>query len=441
MAEMKDSGIEWIGKIPKDWKINKIKYLFSSNKGLSITKENLIEEGLPVVSYGQIHSKANTGIDIGDELLRFVSYDYQKNNSNCKVNKFDFIFADTSEDYEGCGNCVYKRNEDLLFAGYHSIILHSKRKRDNRYLAYLFLTDLWRKQLREKASGVKVFSITQKNLMNASVILPPEDEQVKIANILDKKCTEIDNIAADKKQQIETLEEYKKSIITETVTKGLNPAVEMKDSGIKWIGKIPKHWITKKIKNIGEYRNGLTYNPTDMVDKNEGILVLRSSNVQNGKIVYDDNVYVNMSIRPKLKVQKGDILICSRNGSQELIGKNAIIEDKIEASFGAFMMIFRCNCPKYMYYVLNSAVFKYYLGSFFTSTINQLTGNNFGNMKIVFCDDIKERNKIVEFLDKKCAEIDSIIADKKQQLETLEQYKKSLIYEYVTGKKEVTDNE
>lgn len=217
-VEMKDSGVEWIGEIPKNWKVNKIKYLFSSSKGLSITKENLIEEGLPVISYGQIHSKANTGVDISNELLRFVSYNYQKNNINCKVNKYDFIFADTSEDYEGCGNCVYKRNEDLLFAGYHSIILHSKRNKDNRYLAYLFLTDLWRKQLREKASGVKVFSITQKKLTNTSVVLPPEDEQEEIVNYLDKKCSDIDSIIADKKQQLETLEQYKKSLIYEYVT-------------------------------------------------------------------------------------------------------------------------------------------------------------------------------------------------------------------------------
>lgn len=217
-VEMKDSGIEWIGKIPKHWKTNKIKYLFASGKGLSITKENLIDEGLPVISYGQIHAKANNGVDINKDLLRFVSYEYQKRNPNCEVKKYDFIFADTSEDYEGCGNCVYKRDDSVLFAGYHSIILHAINQKDNRYLAYLFLTDLWRKQLRETASGVKVFSVTQKNLINSSIILPPEDEQNKIANILDKKCYEIIKAINDKKQQLEILEQYKKSLIYEYVT-------------------------------------------------------------------------------------------------------------------------------------------------------------------------------------------------------------------------------
>ena len=217
-VEMKDSGIEWIKKIPKNWEVNKIKYLFTSGKGLSITKENLVDDGLPVISYGQIHAKNNNSVDINKDLIRFVSYDYQKYNFNCNVKKNDFIFADTSEDKDGCGNFVYKRDDSLLFAGYHSIILHSKIQQDNRYLAYLFLTDLWRKQLRETASGVKVFSITQKNLINSSIILPPLDEQIEIANVLDKKCYEIIKAINEKREQLIILDNYKKSLIYEYVT-------------------------------------------------------------------------------------------------------------------------------------------------------------------------------------------------------------------------------
>lgn len=211
----------------------------------------------------------------------------------------------------------------------------------------------------------------------------------------------------------------------------------MKDSGIDWIGMIPKNWCIKRVKNIGLYRNGLTYSPSNITDENNGTLVLRSSNIKDSKLSLNDNLYVDTFINNELKIKKNDILICSRNGSKELIGKNAIITRDINATFGAFMMIFRCNCPKYMYYILNSFIFKYYLGTFFTSTINQLTGNNFGNMKIVFSEDEFEQQQIVKYLDHKCSEIDSIISSKKQQLETLAEYKKSLIYEYVTGKKEV----
>lgn len=217
-VEMKDSGVEWIGMIPKDWKVNRIKYLFKNGKGLSITKDNLIDSGLPVVSYGQIHSKDNSGVDIKKELYRYVDYGYQRLYPQCEVKKYDFIFADTSEDYDGCGNCVYKRDDETLFAGYHSIILHSYNQQDNRYFAYLFKTDCWRKQLREVASGVKLFSIAQKTLINASVLIPSFEEQQIIADCLDEKCSEIDSIISDKKKQLETLEQYKKSLIYEYVT-------------------------------------------------------------------------------------------------------------------------------------------------------------------------------------------------------------------------------
>lgn len=127
------------------------------------------------------------------------------------------MFADTSEDYEGCGNCVYKRNDSLLFAGYHTIIAHSIVESDNRFFAYLFQTDIWRKQIREKVSGVKVFSITQKTLSNTYLILPPLDEQQEIADYLDNKCAAIEQIIADKKSQIETLDGYKNHLFTNTL--------------------------------------------------------------------------------------------------------------------------------------------------------------------------------------------------------------------------------
>ena len=206
---------------------------------------------------------------------------------------------------------------------------------------------------------------------------------------------------------------------------------EMKDSGIEFIGIIPDNWEIRRMKTLGNVRNGITYSPQDVTDEESGILVLRSSNIKNGKLCFTDNVYVSCSIPSELKVKNGDILICSRNGSRELIGKNAIINN-VNATFGAFMMIFRCGTPNYLYYVLNSPVFSYYLGSFFTSTINQLTGYNFGNMKVAYCNDKEEQDRISYFLDLKCTEIDSLISDIQSQIETLEEYKRSVITEAVT---------
>ena len=206
---------------------------------------------------------------------------------------------------------------------------------------------------------------------------------------------------------------------------------KMVDSGIDFIGAIPEHWKILRIKNLGEFRNGLTYSPQDICDEDDGILVLRSSNIKNGKLSLDDNVYVKTSIPNYLMIKEGDILICSRNGSRELIGKNAVLP-QMNATFGAFMMIYRCKNPRYMYYVLNSPVFNYYLASFFTSTINQLTGSNFGNMKIPYCPDIDEQRAITSFLDAKCSEIDALIEDIQSEIEVLEAYKRSVISETVT---------
>lgn len=208
---------------------------------------------------------------------------------------------------------------------------------------------------------------------------------------------------------------------------------KMKPSGIAAIGEIPASWDIVRIKDIGTYRNGLTYSPEDVTDKEYGTLVLRSSNIQNGKLSFEDNVYVSCDIPEDLYTQKGDIIICSRNGSSQLVGKNALIEnDDVNCSFGAFMMVYRCDCPRYMYYVLNSEIFSYYLGTFLTSTINQLTGFNFGNMKIAYCPDPHEQQAISDFLDIQCAKIDIVIADIEKQIETLQKYKKSLITEAVT---------
>lgn len=217
-CKKKDSGIEWLGEIPEEWEVQRLKSYFNFKKGLPITKENLEDSGISVISYGQIHSKNNNGVSICNELIRFVDKSYLKSNSESLVKKGDFIFADTSEDLEGCGNCAYVNSDEIIFAGYHTIIFSSKYQNENKYLAYLFLTDAWRTQIRCNCSGVKLFSITKKILSKVSIILPPLSEQESIANFLEKKCTQIDSLISEKQSLIKDLAEYKKSLIFEAVT-------------------------------------------------------------------------------------------------------------------------------------------------------------------------------------------------------------------------------
>lgn len=217
-CKKKDTCIEWLGEIPEEWEVQRLKSYFNFKKGLPITKENLEDSGISVISYGQIHSKNNNGVSICNELIRFVDKSYLKSNSESLVKKGDFIFADTSEDLEGCGNCAYVNSDEIIFAGYHTIIFSSKYQNENKYLAYLFLTDAWRTQIRCNCSGVKLFSITKKILSKVRIILPPLSEQESIANFLEKKCTQIDSLISEKQSLIKDLAEYKKSLIFEAVT-------------------------------------------------------------------------------------------------------------------------------------------------------------------------------------------------------------------------------
>jgi len=255
----KDSGVG-LGRIPLNWNLRRFRYMFRFNKGLTITKENLINEGVPCVNYGEIHSKYGFEVNPDVHELKCVSKDYLKATSNSLLNEGDFIFADTSEDLEGSGNFTYLNSNIQTFAGYHTIIARPLSNLNSRYIAFYFDSLSQRTQIRKKVKGVKVFSITQNILKDIYLILPSENEQTAIANFLDRKTAQIDQAIAIKEKQIELLKERKQILIQNAVTRGLDPTVKMKDSGVEWIGEIPEHWEVKpglcffsenKRKNIG----------------------------------------------------------------------------------------------------------------------------------------------------------------------------------------------
>lgn len=217
-APMKDSGVDWIKRIPYSWNVVPLKSLFSDGKGLPITKENLTESGIKVISYGQIHAKYNNPVSIDERLYRFVSEEWLNTNSECLVKKSDFIFADTSEDVSGSGDFIYIDREDKIFAGYHCVVLKAKTEQNYKYLAYLFMSQLWKNQIQCKVKGVKLFSISQAILLATSVILPSIKEQKEIVTKLDSILESINKTIDIKYKKIEKLEVYKKSLIYEYVT-------------------------------------------------------------------------------------------------------------------------------------------------------------------------------------------------------------------------------
>ena len=208
----------WDIDYPSHWNLKRFREMFTFRKGLSITKENLKETGISVINYGQIHSKINNGVELNKDLIRFVDYSYMYSAPNAIVNKGDFIFADTSEDLEGCGNCVYIDLENTIFAGYHSIIAHNNKSNDNKYFAYLFKSQTWRSQIRKKVNAVKVYSITQKILKDVYLLIPPLEEQKEIVSYLDKNCKKIDLETQKIESIIKTLKALKTRLISDVVT-------------------------------------------------------------------------------------------------------------------------------------------------------------------------------------------------------------------------------
>lgn len=426
MREMKDSGVPWIGKIPVNWKTIRLKYISKLINGFAFKSQDLKADGYyKVVRIGdlnnnKINSEDCLGVDDVDNYRDYKVYmgDVLVALSGATVGKVAFV--------DNSIECYINQRVGII------------RSFWGRFIFHIFTLDKFIENLKSCLNDSAQPNLSIENIGGISIPIYDKNTIKKIVRYLDDKCENIDNIIAREQSVIEKLQEYKKALITEAVTKGLNPNVNMKESGLDWIGKVPETYSLIKLKFLGEYFNGLTYSPDNLTDVDEGVLVLRSSNIKNGKLVLDDNVYVNVDI-PRYLVKKNDILICSRNGSRNLVGKNILLSEDIHAYFGAFMMIFRLNSEvysKWVYYVLNSNLFLAYLGSFFSSTINQLTGKDFGNIIIPICD-VEEAKQITECLDEKCSNIDSIILKKQFTIDKLIEYKQSLIYEVVTGKKEV----
>lgn len=412
----KDSGIPWIGEIPKEWKVRAIKYMFRTSKGLNITKADLVEQGYPVISYGQIHSKNNTGTSVKEEMIRFVPEAFIKTNPDCLVSNGSFIFADTSEDIEGCGNAAYINTINPLFAGYHTVILNPINQASNKYFAYLFLTDCWRSQIRSQVSGIKVFSISQKIINTTSLIIPSSVEQESIANFLDEKCSEIDELISLQEKMIDELKAYKQSVITEVVTKGLDRNVKMKDSGVDWIGEIPEHWVSSKLKYYITICSGDAL-PNENLEL-EGDFPVYGGGEPIG-FYHLSNTNPTDIIVGRVGARCGCVTkpncLCWATDNALIIKTNEMAND-------------------YLYYILIASD----LNKLNTSNAQPLiTSTSIKNKQIPISPSVKEQTEIAHYLDTKCSEIDSLISIKEKKIEELKDYKKSLIYEYVTGKKRV----
>ena len=444
MRKMKDSGIEWIGQIPQEWKTIRLRSRFSFGKGLPITKADLAESGIGVVSYGQIHSKANIGTTIKPELIRYVDNKYLTTNESSLVSNGDFIFADTSEDISGCGNCMYVDVDYPMFAGYHTMILRPVNELSTKYYSYLFATDAWRSQIRAQASGVKLFSITQKMLRDALLVEPSEEEKDRIVRYLDDKCAAIDELIAAKEKTNALLKERRQSIIYEAVTKGLNPDALMKDSGIEWIGQIPEHWT------VGKTIYGLEMPITDGPHEtpqlySEGVPFVSAEAVScgNGKIDFDhirgyiSEEYYDECCK-KYIPQINDIYMIKSGATT---GKVAIVDTERKFTIWSPLAVFRClenKCHyKYLFYFLQSDAYQKQVESKWSFGTQQNIGMRTLERLMVCFPTVDEQKCIADYLDDCCSETDKMILANDATIQKLKEYRQSIIYEAVTGKIEI----
>ncbi|MBT5215544.1 restriction endonuclease subunit S [Candidatus Woesearchaeota archaeon] len=440
-SSYKDSGVEWIQKIPFSWNKSRIRMVGKLYGGLTGKKGNDFNNddspfNKPFVPFTNIFNNTY----ISKNHFQYVNI-YEGENQN-RVLKYDLFFLMSSESYEDLGKC------SILLEDIEELYLNSfckgyriKDKRVNPlFLNYQLLGSLHKEMISIEGNGFTRINLRQDRLLDIPLFIPPLNEQTQIVSFLDTKIQKIDELIEKTEQKIKLLKEKRTSLINHCVTKGLNPDVEMKDSGVEWIGEIPNHWGTTKLKYQGDVIIGLSYKPENQVDEGQGILVMRSSNVQNGKPSFKDNVYVDCEISEKLKIKENDILICSRNGSRRLIGKNCLIPKEIEGmTWGVFMTVYRSKSPKFFHWLLNSPVFESQSGLFLTSTINQLTVSTLQNMVVPYVYELEEQNQIIEYLNEQTQKIDSTIEKDTQRTELLKEYRQSLISEVVTGKVDVRE--
>ena len=413
----KESDIKWIGKVPEHWEVKKLKYCL-----LLATRK--IESRKPQVALENIESW--TG--------RFIKTETEFEGDGIAFEEGDILFGKLRPYLAKVFLAQFSGEAVGDF-----FVMHPSPTIDGRFAQYQILNKDFIAIIDSATYGAKMPRVDWEFMGNMEITLPPLPEQISISSFLNRETSRIDTLISEKEQLISLLQEYRQALISHAVTKGLDPKVKMKDSGVEWLGEIPEHWEVKRLKFLGQAIIGLTYDPSEIVDEGDGILVLRSSNVQGGQIVFDDNVFVRKAVPEKILTKLGDILICSRNGSRALIGKNAVIDDdSVGLTFGAFMTIFRSKHNLYLSYVFNSSLFEFQSGSFLTSTVNQLTTSNLYSFEVPVPPN-DEQFAIASFLGQETSRIDTLISEARKFIDLLKEYRSSLISAAVTGKIDVRE--
>ena len=418
MREMKDSGARWIGLVPTHWKVDKLKYHLKRNEprnhGNCIVLSLYRELGVvPKDSRDDNHNVTSEDTS---------KYKYVK-PGDFVINKMKAWQGSVAvSDYEGIVSpayFVYNFTDEAFF---------------KRYFHYL-LRSCYKDEFMRLSGGIRVgqWDLPSEALDNVIVLIPSTEEQRCIAAYLDAKCAEIDALTADIQTQIDTLEQYKRSVITEAVTKGLEPDVEMKDSGIQWIGSMPAHWNCIRGKYVLKYIQKPVREDDGVITCfRDGEVTLRSNRREDGFTMADKEIgYQGIDV--------GDLVVHGMDGFAGAIG----ISDSRGKASPVLNVLDTEQSKRYIMYFLRSMAYSDVFLALATGIRVRSCDLRWNKLSELFypVPPLEEQEAIVDYIDSVLRRTDEVIAAKREQLSTLEAYKKSLIYEYVTGKKEVPCSE
>lgn len=430
--EYKESNLEWINSIPSHWKVLRNKYIFFELNERSKKGE---EELLSVSEYYGVDKKKNRLKD-EDYLTRAESLvGYKKCCENDLVINIMLAWK------KGLGVSNYN---GIVSPSYNVFRVKDKSLFYPRYFHYLFRTNTYADTFKRFSTGIidSRLRLYPDTFLSLYTHVPPFNEQKNICLFLDRKCKEI-NIAIElKKQQIETLKKYQQSLITETVTKGLDPSAKMKDSGIEWIGEIPEQWEYVKLKYIKS--SPMQYGATESgepLQKGQPRYIRITDLTLDGKLKNEEEKGLDLKIAKPYLLEDGDILF-ARSGAT--VGKTFIYKKEYgQACFAGYLIKFTSDksrvSPDFLYYFTKSNLYNSQVKEVTTqATIQNVSAEKYLNF-IITLPSLNEQEEIIRFLDERTQEIDLVIEKVLKQMEVLTEYRQSLIYEAVTGKIDVRD--
>lgn len=428
---MKDSGIEWIGEIPEAWEVVPLFYCVND---VNTKNQQLAIKHALKFTYGEIVDKATYDEDTPANILETIKNYTVVKKEDIIINglnlAFDFVTQRVGE----------VKKDGGITSAYMAI--RPNDKVISRYLTYLLKTYDNLKAFHNMGGGVRKI-LNYKELSKQRTLLPTRLEQQQIANFLDRKTTEIDGLIDKINAEIDILKQYQSSVITRAVTKGLDPSVPMKDSGIEWIGEIPETWKVPKLKHLllepmkyGATESGVSY--SDKLPRYIRITdITLDGNLKDiGKLSLTEQQAKNYILDDKN-------ILFARSGAT--VGKTFFYRSFMgKSAFAGYLISAKIDekklDPKWVYYFTQTTSYMTWINNVFSqSTIQNISAEKYSNLPISMTYDIKEQRRIIDYLDNKVSQIKKVIKSKQQQINQLIEYKNSLIFEYVTGKKQVKE--